>query len=99
MTYEQFVERMKERVRAALAPGRSVRLRSALKNNGRHRKGLVFTEAGVNTSPTIYLEEYYERYQAGSSFEEVAGARSLPCTAVCAWTGPGTGSACPGMRM
>lgn len=73
MTYEQFVERMEERVRAALAPGRSVRLRSALKNNGRHRKGLVFTEAGVNTSPTIYLEEYYERYQAGSSFEEVAG--------------------------
>ena len=72
MSYEQFIERMEEKLRGSLDGGRSLYVRQVTKNNGMKRKGIVFCEPGVNVSPTIYLEEYYERYRQGCSFEQVA---------------------------
>lgn len=72
MSYEQFVERVEEKLKGRLDGGRTLYVREATKNNGKERKGVVFCEPGVNVSPTIYLEEYYERYQQGCSLEQVA---------------------------
>ncbi len=72
MSYEQFIERMEEKLRGSLDGGRSLYVRQVTKNNGMKRKGFVFCEPGVNVSPTIYLEEYYERYKRGCPFEQVA---------------------------
>lgn len=41
------------------------------KNNGIILHGLTILDKGVNLSPTIYLEEYYEKYSKGVSLEEV----------------------------
>lgn len=35
------------------------------KNNGKIRVGLLLQETGSNLFPTIYLEEYYEKFQKG----------------------------------
>ena len=72
MSYEQFVERVEEKLKGRLDGGRTLYVREATKNNGKERKGVVFCEPGVNVSPTIYLEEYYERYRQGCSLEQVA---------------------------
>lgn len=72
MSYEQFVEQMEAKLRSSLDGGRSLGVRQVTKNNGKKRKGIVFSEPGINVSPTIYLEEYYERYKRGYSFEQLA---------------------------
>lgn len=72
MPYEQFVERMEKMLRESAGEGRTLYIRSVTKNNGKERRGIVFCEPGINVSPTIYLEEYYERYRRGCPFEEVA---------------------------
>ena len=47
-------------------------IHSTVKNNGYQRKGITFSEEGINISPTIYLEEYYEKFMRGSSVKELA---------------------------
>mgnify|MGYP000311428461 FL=1 len=36
---------------------------ATMKNNGKNRVGIMVSEKGINVSPTIYLEEYFEQYQ------------------------------------
>jgi len=45
---------------------------TAEKNNGVKRQGITIAQKGINISPTIYLEEYYEKYLNGCSIEGVA---------------------------
>ena len=46
-------------------------VRSVEKNNGVVLQGLVVRSAGVNISPTIYLEYYYEKLEDGVSFDSI----------------------------
>lgn len=71
MSYEQFLERMKQELGECAGENRRVFLQSALKNNGRIRKGITFQEAGINISPTIYMEEYYERFQRTGDIKQI----------------------------
>lgn len=41
------------------------------KNNGKIRVGLLLQETGSNLFPTIYLEEYYEKFQKGETLEQI----------------------------
>ena len=43
--------------------GIQAREHRAVKNNGKIRVGLLLQETGSNLFPTIYLEEYYEKFQ------------------------------------
>ena len=45
MSYEQFIERMEEKLRGSLDGGRSLYVRQVTKNNGMKRKGLSITGA------------------------------------------------------
>ena len=71
MLYEQFVQEIEMRVQMRLRDNQKVYTHTATKNNGRKRQGLTFVETGINISPTVYLEEYYERYQRGYTMEEI----------------------------
>lgn len=44
------------------------------KNNGVELTGIIVEEKNCNTSPTIYIDDFYENYQNGVSLEEVVDA-------------------------
>ena len=48
-----------------LKGGVQASLYTAVKNNGKERTGVLIESPGINISPTIYLEEYFEDYQKG----------------------------------
>lgn len=70
MSYEQFVEKVAEIIREQAEEALYLSIHTTVKNNGYERKGITFSEKGSNISPTIYLEEYYEKFIRGS---DVAG--------------------------
>ena len=72
MNYSEFVNAMQSKVREQMEPEVKVETHTAVKNNGTHRIGLVLMQRGVNMSPTIYLEEFYEQYQNGTDISELA---------------------------
>lgn len=44
------------------------------KNNGIELTGIIVEEKNCNTSPTIYVDDFYENYQEGVSIEEIVEA-------------------------
>lgn len=72
MTYDRFVMSILERVQKGVGDSVSVSVYTAVKNNGTKRKGLTLTEKGVNIAPTIYLEEFYQRFLRGMTEEKAA---------------------------
>ena len=72
MEYFEFVEAMRDEVEKLMDEGIRVESHTAVKNNGRQRKGLVIIREGINISPTIYQEEFYEQYQNGSDIPDLA---------------------------
>lgn len=72
MTYYQFVQAVEKKVKSQVKESHAVHIHTAQKNNGVWRKGLTIEEKGINIAPTIYLEEYYQQFQQGSSLESIA---------------------------
>lgn len=73
MDYMQFVNEMETKVQEYAGQRTKVCVHMTVKNNGRERTGLMLVQEGINISPTIYLEEYYEQFQHGNSPEQIAG--------------------------
>ncbi len=48
-----------------MGPDTPVRIQTVLKNNSVHLDALTILPEGESLSPSIYLNEYYEQYQAG----------------------------------
>lgn len=69
MNYREFVGAVEERLNQKMEGGVTVSTYRAVKNNGKERVGVLLETPGVNISPTIYLEEYYEGYLAGKSVD------------------------------
>ncbi len=72
MTYYQFIHEVELKVKEGVKEDVTVYIHSAVKNNGTPRHGLTIAETGLNIFPTIYLEEYYQQFQTGSSIESIA---------------------------
>lgn len=62
MEFLQFVEAVEGAVKARLPKDVSVEKQTVMKNNGKERTGITISEKEYNLSPTIYLEEFYERF-------------------------------------
>ncbi|MCI8797295.1 MAG: hypothetical protein HFG89_10640 [Dorea sp.] len=73
MTYYQFIHEVEMKVKEGVRENTTVYIHSAVKNNGTTRHGITIAETGINIFPTIYLEEYYRQFQAGSTLESIAG--------------------------
>ncbi|MEF9941166.1 MAG: DUF5688 family protein [Lachnospiraceae bacterium] len=71
MNYQQFVSAIEVRIKQCMKGNMSICIHTAIKNNGMERKGITVSERGINISPTIYLEEYYEQFQNGKSMEQI----------------------------
>lgn len=72
MSYEEFVENVAGILRDEIGESVHLSIYTSVKNNGYQRKGITFSEEGTNISPTIYLEEYYEKFIQGSSIKWLA---------------------------
>ena len=75
MTFEEFVERVKEEL-IYLMPDSyivdgEVDVVDVLKTNDTHLSGLIVKSSAVNISPTVYLEPFYEEYTHASSFSNI----------------------------
>ena len=71
MNYTEFVNAVEEKMNLKLKGGEKVTLYTALKNNGTERKGVMIEVPDVNVSPTIYLEEFYSKYQEGKTIDGI----------------------------
>ena len=71
MTYETFREKVLLGLQDRELGNVSLRLTKQMKSNGQIKYGIVFKNPAANTSPTIYLEEYYEFYQATKDLDTV----------------------------
>ena len=48
---------------------RKISVHTNIKNNGVKRTGIMISENGINISPTIYLEEYFQQFKRGYPLE------------------------------
>lgn len=71
MTYYQFIQAVESKMKEVVNEDMSLSLYTAEKNNGVKRQGITITRKGINISPTIYLEEYYEQFQDGCSVDAI----------------------------
>lgn len=69
MRYQKFMETVKEHIKQVV--NKQVRIQPVLKNNGTIYDGLVILDPLFNISPTIYLNQYYQRYLDGISMEDI----------------------------
>ncbi len=69
--FEVFISKMEGAVKAYYGESHDVAVKEVVKLNGLILHGLTILKTGRNICPTIYLEDYYERYRDGYSFSEV----------------------------
>lgn len=71
MKYDEFIEVIKDRAKPIAGKSGKVAVNHVIKNNGFELDGLVIMEKNRNMSPTIYLNDFYDRYLEGSSIDEI----------------------------
>lgn len=71
MTYETFRTKVLLGLQDRELGNVSLRLTKQAKSNGQMKYGIIFKNPVTNTSPTIYLEEYYEFYRATKELDTV----------------------------
>ena len=71
MNFLHFLEETKSSIEDRMEEGTQVSITSIQKNNGIKKDGICILESGHNISPTIYLNDYYEKYLDGMEIEDV----------------------------
>lgn len=71
MTYNEFQNTIVELLKKKLNEAKEVSIHKALKNNNCTLTGIIINDQKVNASPVIYLEEFFEQYLHGASFEKI----------------------------
>lgn len=71
MTYENFISKIKEIVEC-LCPNDRVCTENITKNNSVIKEAIVIHRAGENTTPTIYLKDFYFEYMNGTEIQKIA---------------------------
>ena len=70
--FDQIVlNRFQELLPEIAGEGSEAVLREKVKINDTMRKGIMVTASGNRISPTIYLEEYYDKYRRGESIDRI----------------------------
>ncbi|HEX3076665.1 MAG TPA: DUF5688 family protein [Lachnospiraceae bacterium] len=71
MNYKEFISKVKSLVENEMSDEYSVQLHIVVKNNDIEKDGLTILKKGERVSPTIYLNEYFERYTKGEAMESI----------------------------
>lgn len=71
MTYEKFVDYVRDRIEKLLNSDNIVKIHKVLKNNDVELDALTVLNKYSNVSPTIYLNKYYEDYMKGYELDYI----------------------------
>lgn len=71
MSYQMFLKHIQALVEKKM-PGRMVEIHQVQKNNSVVLDGLTIRRPGSRISPTIYLNSYYDDYDAGRDLDDIA---------------------------
>lgn len=71
MEYQEFLYAVEKELNKMLKEGIRAAVYTAIKNNGKEKKGVMIEMKGKNAAPTIYLEGFYARYQQGEPMEKL----------------------------
>lgn len=74
MTYQEFQHAIASGLQEHFGSSASITIRPIRKNNNVILDGLAILEDGLNISPTIYLNAYYEEYRQGQSIPSLITA-------------------------
>ena len=72
MNYTEFMNAMLCEIRGQVDAQVRTELYTVTKNNGTRRTGILFKQEDSNLAPTIYLEEFYQRYLKGQQVPDLA---------------------------
>jgi hypothetical protein len=68
---DQFLTRLLHQLAPMFSPDTQLLLKKIPKNNGIILDALLIRQPDVNISPTIYLQDYYQLYQDGTTFDDI----------------------------
>ena len=72
MNYTEFMNAMLCEIRGQVDAQVRTELYTVTKNNGTRRTGILFKQEDSNLAPTIYLEEFYQKYLKGQQVPDLA---------------------------
>lgn len=72
MNYTEFMNAMLCEIRGQVDAQVRTELYTVTKNNGTRRTGILFKQEDSNLAPTIYLEEFYQKYLKGQLVPDLA---------------------------
>lgn len=72
MNYTEFMNAMLCEIRGQVDAQVRTELYTVTKNNGTRRTGILFKQEDSNLAPTIYLEEFYQKYLKGQQVADLA---------------------------
>ncbi|MCI6731295.1 MAG: DUF5688 family protein [Lachnospiraceae bacterium] len=71
MLYDSFKNYIRNSFTELMGPDVPIQIHSVLKNNNVHLDALTILPKGESISPSIYLNDYYSRYQNGASLNSI----------------------------
>ncbi len=71
MNFEKFKNAVTEYLMTQYADAKEITVKEVIKNNGVILNGMTVMFEGVNICPTVYLEDLYERYEEGATFNRI----------------------------
>lgn len=72
MNYKKFTETIADLLRERMGADYEVKITEVTKNNGVMLTGVIMMRKSDRISPTVYLEEPYRQYLAGTTLQEIA---------------------------
>ena len=71
MSYTEFLNMVRSELKLRTNPGTQILIQKVTKNNGLTMDSLSILPKGKDISPSIYIEEYYDKYQNGKPIKEI----------------------------
>ncbi len=71
MNLEQFGNKICSALKEAMGTGYEIAFREVTKNNGVRLHGVIITGKESNVSPTVYIDELYEEFEAGRAIGDI----------------------------
>lgn len=71
ISFEEFKNQLKEGIEEFYLGSVTAKEHQVMKNNGLMLDGISVHSPGVNMAPTIYVNEFYEKYLSGISFKKI----------------------------
>lgn len=71
MDFPLFTASVTQKLKEKLGSSYRVFSRPVKKNNGKELTGIIVEEPGCNTSPAIYIDDFYDDYRRNASIEQI----------------------------